>query len=173
MDTQADFYSTTTDILAAAGYQQYEVSNYAKPGHACRHNRHIWRYGHYLGVGAGAHGRVPINGQLTATRAYKMPATYPAQVAAQGHGRFEEVLITPQEQGLEALLLGLRLTEGLPLARLAAVTGQPWQSSIDAAALDDLVDYGLLTRHQDVISPTPRGLAVLDSVIETLWRPCA
>lgn len=186
---QADFFEQTTALLCEKGYEHYEVSNYAKPNYACRHNRNIWRYGGYLGIGAGAHGRAPFNNGLAATRNFKMPETFIEKVNTPQLGVFEEEPLTPAIQAFEATLLGLRLKEGLPLGRLHALGQKPWQTFIDETAIVTLVENGLLetTRPStDAQSPHPltaitippaptltateKGFLVLDSVVEHLIK---
>lgn len=175
---QADFYEHTTTLLLNKGYTHYEVSNYAKPGFECRHNRNIWRYGAYMGVGAGAHGRIAQNGGngglLTATRNYKMPETFIEHAHSSNHGIFETDPLTPQVQAFEATLLGLRLLEGLPLKRLEALGNAPWQTFIDEKAITLLVENGLLqadlTSANPTLYPTEKGFLILDSVVEHLIK---
>ena len=171
---QADFYEQTTAKLLDKGYEHYEVSNYAKPGYECKHNRNIWRYGGYLGIGAGAHGRTPLTDGLTATRNYKMPNKFITEAHSPNLGIFEHDVLSPEIQAFEATLLGLRLKEGLPLKRLEAVGGQPWHNFIDVKAIDMLVENGFLMTDLQSDNPmlyaTPAGFLILDSVIEHLIK---
>lgn len=171
---QADFYEQTTDKLTAHGYEHYEVSNYAQPGYACKHNRNIWRYGGYLGLGAGAHGRTPFQTGLCATRNYKMPQKFIDEAQGATLGIFEQEALTPKIQAFEATLLGLRLKEGLPLKRLEAVGHAPWQNFIDVGAITVLVENGLLKADLEGPNPTlyatEKGFLILDSVIEHLIK---
>jgi len=188
---QADFYEQTTALLLENGYEHYEVSNYAKPNYACRHNRNIWRYGSYLGIGAGAHGRIPLPTGLTATRNFKMPEVFIEKAAAPTLGIFETELLKPTIQAFEATLLGLRLKEGLPLQRLEVLGQKPWQAFIDEQALHVLVENGLLTVDLEkqnkqnnpnssnkqpaapsypTLQATEKGFLLLDSVVEHLIK---
>lgn len=171
---QADFYEQTTAKLLEKGYEHYEVSNYAKPGYKCKHNRNIWRYGGYLGVGAGAHGRTPYATGICATRNYKMPQKFIEEAHTPKLGVFESESLTPQIQAFEATLLGLRLKEGLPLERLSHLGQAPWQNFIDEPALGVLIDNGLLradlSNENPTLYATEKGFLILDSVIEHLIK---
>ena len=169
-NTQADFYKATNEILTNAGFTQYEVSNYAKEGRECRHNKNIWRYGSYIGIGAGAHGRTrQRDGKLLATRNYKMPEKYIAQVKANGQGRYEADATMPDTQVTEAVLLGLRLSEGLPLKRPEVLGGKSWQHYLNSEGIDLMRVNGFLSTEDknnlSTLQPTPQGLAMLESVL--------
>lgn len=168
-DTQADFYTATTATLAAAGYTAYEVSNYAKPGSECRHNRHIWRYGDYMGVGAGAHGRLTYpDGATHATRNLKLPRLYLESVQKGELGRAETVPITPDERPVEMLLMSLRLNEGLNLDRFAARTGHDFFRWANTDGLALMTRLGYVVSEGRQLRVTPLGRPLLDGVIEHL-----
>ena len=110
-------------MLAAAGYGQYEVSAYAQPGRQCRHNLNYWRYGDYLGIGAGAHGKVTVNGEVTRTEKPRMPREYLRRAAA-GTGNADTRWVGPAtDLPFEFMLNALRLHEGFTLASFARATG--------------------------------------------------
>ena len=120
----------------------YEISNHAAPGEECRHNLLYWRYGEYAGIGPGAHGRVVVAGTRHATATERQPERWAERVEADGHGVCESTPLSRSEQADEALLMGLRLSEGLDLDRLAAVSGlQP-----KAHVVQELSDAGLIER---------------------------
>lgn len=166
-DAQATFYHETNTVLTEAGFEQYEVSNYARGGAVCHHNKHIWQYGSYIGIGAGAHGRTRQGaGTLLATRNYKMPEKYIDMVRQNGHGHYEAQPIEAEEQATEALLLGLRLAEGLPLERLEALTGNPWHTHLEKDGIALMATNGLLVPEVDTtLKATPQGLAMLEGVL--------
>ena len=114
-DNAADLFALTRAMTAAAGLPAYEISNHAAPGQESRHNLTYWRYQDYLGVGPGAHGRRCE----TATVRHRKPENYLAAVAAQRHGIAEARALDRDEQASEALLMGLRLAEGVDLADMA------------------------------------------------------
>ncbi len=175
-DTQAHFYEQTTAILDGYGYKQYEVSNYAQGNKVCRHNQHIWRYGEYIGVGAGAHGRrLDEHGVLNATRNYRMPDTYMEEVYKASQAQYETTPLNKTEKAVEATLLGLRLAEGLPLARIEALTANPWQDTIDPKGIKLMIDNGFIKQSISddglpIIAATPVGMRLLNSVIEHLLK---
>jgi oxygen-independent coproporphyrinogen-3 oxidase len=157
-----DFYELTQDMTGDAGLPAYEISNHAAPGEECRHNLLYWRYGEYVGIGPGAHGRVVAAGQRHATTTERQPERWVALVEAQGHGMLESTPLSRPEQADEALLMGLRLTEGLDLDRLAAVGGvEP-----KAKAVDDLVGLGLIERcGKRRLRATPPGRMILNEIV--------
>lgn len=168
--SQADFYKKTNQVLTEAGFSQYEVSNYARGSAECRHNKHIWQYGSYIGIGAGAHGRTrQKDGVLLATRNYKKPETYIQKVADAGHGRYEIEQVLPNQQVTEATLLGLRLSEGLPLSRLEELAGNAYEDYISSQGVELMETNGFLIagnkQRKDVLQATPQGMAMLESVL--------
>jgi len=169
-DLAGDFYELTAQMTEAAGLPSYEISNHAKPGAASRHNLIYWRYGDYAGIGPGAHGRLTLDGVKTATRGHRAPDIWLARVAQDGQGGHPFETIPPQERFTEALMMGLRLAEGVPLARLAEEAGAPWQSRIDPARITALAAENLL--HYDapgaIIRPTADGMIRLDAVLRYL-----
>ena len=118
-----EFFGLTQEITEAAGLRAYETSNHARPGQESRHNLVYWRYGEYAGIGPGAHGRLIIDGQRLATSAERLPETWLARVGETGTGVVSEEQLLQAEQADEMLLMGLRLTEGIDLRRLAKLGG--------------------------------------------------
>lgn len=163
-EAAAELYALTAEICGEAGLSAYEVSNYAKPGAESRHNLVYWRYGDYAGVGPGAHGRIGGTGERIATRALKTPGEWIAAVEKKGHGLEAEELISPAEQGDEMMLMGLRLEEGVSLARYAELSGR----ALAPARIEALVDEGLLRREGDRIAATAEGRLVLDALLARL-----
>lgn len=134
--------------LASAGYLQYEVSAYAQPGRACRHNLNYWRFGDYLGIGAGAHGKLTDagRGRVMRTARVKQPGRYLA--ATQAAARVEEVReVGAADLGFEFCLNALRLREGFDAASFESRTGQPWPAVAGSVAA--AVDRGLLAAGPD------------------------
>ena len=114
----------TQECLAAAGLPAYEISNHARPGQECRHNLLYWRYEDYVGVGPGAHGRLTLDGARIATRQERAPETWLSRIAQDGHGTAETEVVPVDEAVAEALLMGLRLTEGIDAVRFEQRTGR-------------------------------------------------
>ncbi len=117
-DAAHALYAFTQETMAARGLPAYEISNHAAPGEESRHNLLYWRYGSYAGIGPGAHGRLVVDGLRHASETERNPERWRARVLEQGHGRTALTRLTLDQQFDEALLMGLRLTEGLDLARL-------------------------------------------------------
>ncbi|TVQ83096.1 MAG: coproporphyrinogen III oxidase [Micavibrio sp.] len=122
-DEAAALYDITREKAAAAGYTAYEVSNYARAGEESRHNLVYWRYGDYLGIGPGAHGRITLDGKKYATRAHRAPQIWLERVEKHGHGAHGDTQLSREDRAAEMLLMGLRLAEPLSLARLEAAAG--------------------------------------------------
>lgn len=167
-DTQAALYETTQAVLEAAGLPAYEISNHARPGGESRHNLAYWRYQDYVGIGPGAHGRLALGDGKHATRQKKSPEAWLAAVAATGDGTEEETALASDERLSELLMMGLRLAEGVPLARIAAETGRPLDAWIAPERVDRLVRGGFLQRDARRIGATPAGRQRLDAVLSAL-----
>ena len=160
-DHGADLFEATRASTAAAGLPAYEISNHACAGEESRHNLTYWRYGDYAGIGPGAHGR-----RLDlATMRHKKPENWLAAVARNGHGAYEETALTPAERAREALLMGLRLREGVDLAHIAAQTGVDMADLIAALAADHLGSLGLVTQHETRLIVTDAGMLLLDRIL--------
>jgi putative oxygen-independent coproporphyrinogen III oxidase len=153
-------YLLTQELCEAAGMPAYEVSNHARPGSESRHNLLYWRGHDYAGIGPGAHSRVTANGAKRALSTVKSPEAWLAQVETSGHGIESEEALSAQETAEEYLLMGLRLSEGIDLARLAAIGG-----TVDAKRIDALAEEGLIARDGERLAATPQGRLVLNSLI--------
>jgi len=163
-DVAAELFGITQELCAAAGLPAYEISNHARAGQESRHNLSYWRYQDHVGIGPGAHGR---RGGLATVR-HKKPESFLKAIAAQGHGIAEARALGAEEQAAEALLMGLRLAEGVDLAALAARFGLPPEALVDAGALDGLERLGLVWRAGARIGVEPQGRSVLDAVLAEL-----
>ena len=163
----AELYAVTQAITAARGLPAYEISNHARPGAESRHNLTYWRYGEYVGVGPGAHGRFVENGRRIVTITEKMPETWASLVEAKGQGVVDGEVLTRSEEADEFLLMGLRLAEGIDLARFEAYAGRPLSSS----RLAILQEEGLVAPvGNSRLRATPAGMIVLDAVVADLAR---
>jgi putative oxygen-independent coproporphyrinogen III oxidase len=161
-------YDTTQELLEAAGMPAYEISNHARPGAESRHNLVYWRYEDYVGVGPGAHGRLTLDGVKTATRQEKVPETWIARVREAGHGTAERNAVPASEAATEALLMGLRLSEGIDAVRFARETGRTLDDVLDAVRLRRLVEGGFVVRTESGLRVTPAGRKVLNAVLGAL-----
>ena len=153
-DAAADLWDVTQALTGAAGLPLYEVSNHARPGAESRHNLSYWRYTDYAGVGPGAHGRRTGH----ATTRHKKPENWLNAVTRNGHGAQEEVALSPGERATEALVMGLRLAEGVDLGRIGA-------GYVDAAAVEQLAAHGLIVREGERLRVTGAGMPVLEGIL--------
>ncbi|HET6620344.1 MAG TPA: radical SAM family heme chaperone HemW [Dongiaceae bacterium] len=164
----AALYEATVARLGAAGLVDYEISNFAKPGEESRHNLTYWRYGDYVGVGPGAHGRLTFGGEKYATRQHRAPEAWLDLVERDGHATRQRDLVPRPERLNEMLMMGLRLKEGVPLARIEAESAQPLAQAIDPVRLRRLIDGGFLALSNDRLAATPAGRQRLDAVLSAL-----
>ena len=157
-DNAAGLYELTGERSAAAGIPAYEISNHARPGQESRHNLTYWRYGDYAGVGPGAHGR-----RLgTRTVRHRKPENFLSGVRRNGHGMVEEEVLSQAEAADEALVMGLRLSEGIDPQALSERFGR---AIVADAAVARLVGSGHLERDGERIRTTPSGRLLLDRVL--------
>ncbi len=163
-DPAADLFAVTAEMTAKAGLPAYEVSNHAKPGQESRHNLTYWRYGDYCGIGPGAHGR--RGGR--ATIRHKKPENWLAAIEARSHGINEDRQLGTREQASEAILMGLRLAEGVDLDRLGQRVGLAPDFLINAKRLNFFADIGLAWQNGDTVGVTPEGMPVLNSLLAEL-----
>ncbi|QDO97860.1 coproporphyrinogen III oxidase [Ferrovibrio terrae] len=171
-DDQAALYDLTQEILDQAGLPAYEISNHARPGGESRHNLIYWRSGGYLGLGPGAHGRILRGDAWQATQNRRKPEVWLEQVEAQGplggHGRESETPVASTERAEEALMMGLRLAEGVYAANFRATTGIDLDVFVPRARSAPLEGAGLLYRDNVRIAATRDGRAVLDGLLARL-----
>ena len=165
-DEAASLYALTQQLTAAAGLPAYEISNHARPGEESRHNLAYWRYQPYAGIGPGAHGR---RGGL-ATQRHRKPENWMAAVARNGHGICEENAIPGREAAIEALLMGLRLAEGVDLDAIATAAGSVPAQIVDDAACRRLEAHGLIQRRGEQLRVTRAGMPLLDGILAEIVR---
>jgi oxygen-independent coproporphyrinogen-3 oxidase len=156
-------YALTQDVTAAKGFAGYEISNHARDGAQSLHNLIYWRGGDYIGIGPGAHGRLTLDGTRWATECPKSPELWLQMVAA-GKGEGAREALSPQSHALEYLMMSLRLSEGMSLARYNALSDAP----LNMQSVTDLAELGLLGQSEDRIFPTNAGKIVLNSIIRQL-----
>jgi len=163
-DRAADLYALTRQITGSAGLPAYETSNHARPGEESRHNLTYWRYQDYAGIGPGAHGR---RGGFATVR-HKKPENFLKAVSDRGHGIAEQTMLSQDEQISEALLMGLRLAEGIDLAALEWRFERPRSTMLNAKALATYTDLGFVWQRGSRIGVEPQGMGVLNTLIEAL-----
>jgi len=157
-DEAAALYELTDTLTSSAGLPAYEISNHARPGHESRHNLTYWRYGDYAGIGPGAHGR--RLGMRTVR--HRKPENFLSALARNGHGIAEEAALSPTEAADEALVMGLRLADGIDIEPLSRRFGVP---IVDWRRVDRLVASGHLARDGARIRTTREGRLLLDSIL--------
>ena len=164
-DLSADFFELTQDLTGKAGLPAYEISNHARPGQESVHNLLYWRYGEYVGVGPGAHGRLLIGNQRHATATEKLPFDWKKKVDARGHGMVTDDILSWEEEGDELLVMGLRLREGIDPKRFAQLAGR----ALSPHQIAELKSIGFVeTLPNGFIRVTDKGWPVLDAVVADL-----
>jgi len=162
-DLAADLFDATQEMCGAAGLPAYEVSNHARPGAESRHNLIYWRYGDYVGIGPGAHGRLTLGGTRHATEAWLAPGQWLA-AAENGGGESARTPLAGPDQAVEYLLMGLRLRDGVDMSRYEALAGAP----IPKSALSHLADLGMTEVNGDRLRVTDAGRPVLNAILRDL-----
>ena len=160
-DAAADLFQLTQELTDAAGMPAYEVSNHARPGEESRHNLTYWRYQDYSGIGPGAHGR--RSGM--ATQRHRKPENWLSAIERNTYGIQEELGLTAEEQASEALLMGLRLYEGVNIAALAQRFGFDEAELLSKQKLTQFSDLGLVFQTDNVLKVTPKGMPLLDALL--------
>jgi oxygen-independent coproporphyrinogen-3 oxidase len=155
-DESAALYELTRDMTSAAGLPAYEISNHARPGQESRHNLIYWRYHSYAGIGPGAHGRRGGH----ATQRHRKPENWLSALGRNGHGIVEETEIGARDARIEALLMGLRLAEGVECG----------PDDLEMPAVERLSCQGLLAYDGDRLRATPRGMLLLDAILAEVVR---
>jgi len=164
-DMGRDLWDVTQEIMIKAGLPAYEISNHARPGGESRHNLIYWRYGEYVGVGPGAHGRIKTPKGRRAQATEQHPEMWLTVVETDGHALVEDEVLTTEEQGDEFLLMGLRLTEGIEPSRFQALSGR----SLDPQRIASLIEEGMveMTPH-GWLRVSQEGFPLLDAVVADL-----
>ena len=162
-DLAADMYLATQDICGAAGMPAYEVSNHARPGAESRHNRIYWSAGDFVGVGPGAHGRLTLEAGRFSTEAPRNPDQWLLAVE-RGEPQESRGVLSPDDQGLEYLLMGLRLSAGVDFPRLQRIFGR----DLDPLPIQRLARLGKAELSANRLRATPEGRLILNAVITEL-----
>ena len=164
-DLARDLYDLTQTVCSDAGLPAYEISNHARRGAQCRHNLVYWRGHDYAGIGPGAHGRLTIDNGRIATETERRPETWLMRVEETGTGLTVEEKLTSGEAADEYLLMGLRLAEGIDLARYSALSGR----NLNPGRVSILRNEGAVETTADGrLRVTPSGFPVLDAVVADL-----
>ena len=169
-DDAAALYELTADVAATHGLRGYEISNYARPGAESRHNLAYWRYGDYLGIGPGAHGRLTRNGATFATRRHRAPEPWAERVERTGTGAHPEERLDNRDRAREMLLMGLRLAEGISTTRFHRRTGMTVRDATDPDILHAAIGEEYLVHDQTtgILRATGAGRLRLESLLAAL-----
>jgi oxygen-independent coproporphyrinogen-3 oxidase len=161
-DSAFEMLDTLMAELDSAGYGRYEVSAYAKSGHRCQHNLNYWQFGDYIGIGAGAHGKISAHNQIARQTNERHPDSYMEKIFNQGHALIEERLLDKDDLPFEYMLNILRLTDGVPSHQFKERTGQ------EIAAINSMMEQalkkGLLDQDPRFIKPSSLGLQYLNDL---------
>ncbi len=162
--TATDMYLATQNICENAGMPGYETSNHARNHAQSQHNLIYWRYGDYAGIGPGAHGRLTINGQRSATSSYLLPEKWLSQVKKYGHGREVWENLSDSDQAIEYLMMSMRLNEGADLRRYSALAG----TELQKAPLHQLLQDGFVENLNGRLRTTIKGRPLLNAILREL-----
>lgn len=160
----AALYEDTQEICAAVGMPAYEVSNHAAPGNESRHNMIYWRYGDFVGIGPGAHGRLTLENGRYATECTSLPSNWLARVENDGSGESGMSSLARRDQAEEYLMMSLRLSEGIDLKRFSAISDAP----LNTDTIRRLSELDLVRTEEDRLMATPDGRLVLNFLIREL-----
>jgi oxygen-independent coproporphyrinogen-3 oxidase len=165
-DTSAEMYELTNDICSENGYAAYEVSNYAKEAQESRHNLTYWNYRDYLGIGAGAHGRITYGGNTYATMQNKKPETWLKAVKDKGHATKEQVHLSQKEMAEEMIMMGLRLTSGIHTDHFRNRIGAELNDFIEMDQVEMLIAQGFFEpNYPDRLQLSKKGRPLLNQIL--------
>lgn len=164
-DGAASLYLLTQDIMAESGLPAYEISNHARPGCESRHNLAYWRYQDYIGIGPGAHGRLPSPAGKCATQAIRSPEKWLVQVEMQGHGMEAQTPLSLHEQIHERLLMGLRLEEGISASDFEKTAGVALARALNLTAVERLQRAGWVSYDGIVLKILGEGRLCLNAML--------
>ena len=162
-DLSADMYAVTQEICDQFGMSSYEVSNHARDGAQSRHNLIYWRYGDYLGIGPGAHGRLTLNRQRQATECYSNPQRW-LEASHAGLTEKPREILSSDDQASEFLMMGLRLKEGIDLQRYESLAGR----SLSTKKITQMEDIGMISCESANLQVTAKGFMVLNAILAEL-----
>ncbi|MGH1403067.1 MAG: radical SAM family heme chaperone HemW [Alphaproteobacteria bacterium] len=166
----AEFYHVTQDILEGGGLPAYEVSNHAAEGLECRHNLIYWHMADYIGVGAGAHGRFMCGDTKYATRDHSAPEIWLKRVSERGHGAHEREALSCDDRFFECLMMGLRLYQGISVARCEEISGRSFKDMIDQEHLKTVINEGWIEKGGDNLRLSREGMLRLNAIIPYIIR---
>ncbi|HMA50203.1 MAG TPA: radical SAM family heme chaperone HemW [Magnetospirillaceae bacterium] len=163
-DHAAALFDLTQEVTEAAGLPAYEISNHARPGAECRHNLLYWQGDDFLGIGPGAHGRLTDEaGRTTTHRRHRAPESWRGMVLERGEGTADSGVLSEEDRVTELVMMGLRLSEGLSLAKFPAL-----EAALDPEGLAGMIEDGFLEKRDGFLRATSKGRLLLNGVIERL-----
>jgi len=157
-------FEQNLDLLTKAGYRRYEVSAYAKKDQECKHNLNYWRFGDYIGIGAGAHGKISYPGKITRQVRERHPETYMQAMETKGNALIESREVSSKDLPFEFMLNALRLSDGVDTNTFSERTGLPL--SVISKGLDEASKKGLLDEDPSKLKATALGLRYLNNLQE-------
>ena len=157
-------FEQSLDLLTKVGYKRYEVSAYAKTGMECKHNLNYWRFGDYIGIGAGAHGKISFPDKITRQVRERHPETYMQRMETQGNALIESRDVPTSDLPFEFMLNTLRLTDGVATNTFTERTGLPL--NLISKGLDEATHKGLLDPNPSLLKGTTQGLRYLNNLQE-------
>lgn len=170
-DIQADFYEATTSLLEAKGYIHYEISNYSKQNQHSRHNQHIWDYHEYIGIGAGAHGRIRDKaGLLHATQGKKLPQAFMAPFSAVSEVMAVDEILTPEQIAVENIIMSLRTLQGINKTTFAQRCGFPLDQALNLPEKHRLIQLGALIETESHLVLNKDHWILLDQICVNLVK---
>jgi len=169
-DDAAALFERTQELTAKAGLPAYETSNHARVGAESQHNLSYWRGDYYVGIGPGAHGRIPgtKHGSAFAHAQVKRPEDWLDAVVSRGTGLETLESVNAEDRAVEAIMMGLRLNEGINLQDWQKRFGQSFEATVNTGALSDLQESGHMAQRSDVLQLTPKGRPLLNFILGKL-----
>jgi len=167
-DESDAMFESALETLAASGYGRYEVSAYSKPGQQCKHNRNYWEFGDYIGIGAGAHGKISYPNQITRQVRERHPETYMNRINEQGDGVIENRVLTQDDLPFEFMLGALRLINGVPTSMFSERTGLGLHAL--AKPIEAALHKGLLDTDPARLKASPLGMRYLNDLQELFLK---
>jgi oxygen-independent coproporphyrinogen-3 oxidase len=158
-------FEATQEILSSAGLPAYEISNHARPGAESRHNLAYWHYDDYIGIGPGAHGRYRQGEKRFAAEDHRAPEVWLEHVKTQGHGRRVQDEINLETAKREALMMGLRLTQGIDRAAWQKKFGESLDNFLPAEKIARLKDENYIANDVQNFKATSAGLQRLNAIL--------
>lgn len=167
-DQAAELYSFTDDFMSSRGLQPYEISNYARSGFESQHNLAYWRYNQYLGIGPGAHSRVMMDDKLCAIVMHHNPQKWLDNVSSEIMPIQQKIILTKKDTLLEYLIMGLRIKEGIELAKLEQLLEQPINQLLNIKNIQHLRELNYITLENNVLAVTTQGKLLLNKIVEQI-----